>query len=164
MLNLNQNVCLSSYLNKFDFTQNISFENGCSPVKGVGGTEMKEHEVEMEFFKDIDVEVRNLYIFVIVNEHTVGCYCKTRLFKFFNYITRIISYFLKCKLCFRNPGLLFVPEKFLSSWKRKSMPRQEKQRQLRIRLSVSIKIAILYCLNAVNFGKRQLTQRKEGVR
>merc|ERR1712079_6389 len=24
--------------------------------KGVGGTEMKEHEVEMEFFKDIDVE------------------------------------------------------------------------------------------------------------
>ena len=25
--------------------------------KGVGGTEMKEHEVEMEFFKKIDVEV-----------------------------------------------------------------------------------------------------------
>jgi hypothetical protein len=122
MLNLNQNICLSSYLDKFDFSQNISFENGCSPVKGVGGTEMKEHEVEMEFFKDIDVEVRNLYIFVIVNEHTVGCYCKTRLFTFFNHITRIIFYFLICKLCFRNPGLLFVPEKFLSSWKRESMP------------------------------------------
>ena len=26
--------------------------------KGVGGTEMKEHEVEMEFFKNIDVEVK----------------------------------------------------------------------------------------------------------
>jgi len=25
--------------------------------KGVGGTEMKEHEVEMEFFKEIDAEV-----------------------------------------------------------------------------------------------------------
>ncbi len=45
-------------------------------MKGVGGTEMKEHEVEMEFFKDIDVEVRNLYIFVLINEHTVGCHCK----------------------------------------------------------------------------------------
>ncbi len=52
-------------------------------MKGVGGTEMKEHEVEMEFFKDIDVEVRNLNIFVIINEHTVGCHCKTWLFKFF---------------------------------------------------------------------------------
>ena len=26
--------------------------------KGVGGTEMKEHEVDMELFKEIDVEVR----------------------------------------------------------------------------------------------------------
>ena len=25
--------------------------------KGVGGTEMKPHEVEMEFFKEVDVEV-----------------------------------------------------------------------------------------------------------
>jgi len=30
--------------------------------KGVGGTEKKEHEVEMEFFKEIDVEVNGLNI------------------------------------------------------------------------------------------------------
>ena len=29
--------------------------------KGVGGTENKEHEVEMEFFKEIDVEVNIKY-------------------------------------------------------------------------------------------------------
>ena len=30
--------------------------------KGVGGTEKKEHEVEIEFFKEIDVEVNGLNI------------------------------------------------------------------------------------------------------
>ena len=34
--------------------------------KGVGGTENKLHEVEMEFFKEIDVEVSYKYI---VNKH-----------------------------------------------------------------------------------------------
>ena len=35
----------------------IKVEKNKLYFKGVGGTEMKEHEVEMEFFKDIDVEV-----------------------------------------------------------------------------------------------------------
>ena len=30
--------------------------------KGVGGTEMKEHEVTMEFFKKIDVEVNYRFL------------------------------------------------------------------------------------------------------
>merc|ERR1712227_257618 len=34
----------------------IKVEKNKLYFKGVGGTEMKEHEVEMEFFKDIDVE------------------------------------------------------------------------------------------------------------
>ena len=32
--------------------------------KGVGGTDNKEHEVEMEFFKEIDVEVNARIIYI----------------------------------------------------------------------------------------------------
>ena len=35
----------------------IKVEKNKLYFKGVGGTEMKEHEVDMELFKEIDVEV-----------------------------------------------------------------------------------------------------------
>ena len=35
----------------------IKLEKNKMYFKGVGGTEMKPHEVEMEFFKEVDVEV-----------------------------------------------------------------------------------------------------------
>ena len=35
----------------------IKVEKNKMYFKGVGGTEMKEHEVEMEFFKELDPEV-----------------------------------------------------------------------------------------------------------
>ena len=41
----------------------IKVEKNKLCFKGVGGTEMKEHEVEMEFFKEIDPEVTQISVF-----------------------------------------------------------------------------------------------------
>ena len=41
----------------------IKVEKNKLYFKGVGGTEMKEHEVDMELFKEIDVEVCINFIF-----------------------------------------------------------------------------------------------------
>ena len=46
------NVCLTDVKDP-----TIKVEKNKMYFKGVGGTEMKEHEVEMEFFKEIDAEV-----------------------------------------------------------------------------------------------------------
>ncbi len=44
---------------------NIMEDDIYLPGQGVGGTDKKEHEVEMEFFKDIDVEVRPDFYFSV---------------------------------------------------------------------------------------------------
>ena len=40
----------------------IKVEKNKLYFKGTGGTEMKEHEVEMEFFKEVDAEVIKFFI------------------------------------------------------------------------------------------------------